>query len=117
PRGAPPPPPPTPLAGRGASRFVTSFEGFRRPWAELERTVPGLRVEEAYFGCVSLAWGAVPKNTGAVRHHLHLTDLADLAGRHLGYSSWYDITHEGVSELAALRKDGQRLDACPASTS
>jgi ubiquinone/menaquinone biosynthesis C-methylase UbiE len=83
-----------PLVWQVASRFVTSFEGFRRPWAELERAIPGLRVEEAYFGCVYLAWGALPRNTGAVRHHLHLTDLAGLAGRHLGYSSWHEITQE-----------------------
>jgi acyl dehydratase len=98
-----------------ASQFVTSFEGFRRPWAELERAVPGLRVEEAYFGCVYLAWGTLPRNTDAVRNrlHLHLTDLAGLAGRHLGYSSWHDITQEDVSEFAALTDDEQWIHVDP----
>jgi acyl dehydratase len=91
-----------PLVWQVASRFVTSFEGFRRPWAELERAVPGLWVEEAYFGCVYLAWGGLPRNTGGVSNHLHLADLAGLAGRHLGYSSWHDITQEDVSRFTAL---------------
>jgi acyl dehydratase/ubiquinone/menaquinone biosynthesis C-methylase UbiE len=94
-----------PLVWQVASRFVTSFEGFRRPWAELERAVPGLWVEEAYFGCVSLAWGGLPRNTGGVSTHLHIADLAGLAGRHLGYSSWHDITQEDVSRFAALTDD------------
>ncbi|MDX6729993.1 MAG: hypothetical protein QOK49_4798 [Baekduia sp.] len=29
---------------------VSTFEGFRRPWSHLEAIVPGLRVEEMYFG-------------------------------------------------------------------
>jgi acyl dehydratase/ubiquinone/menaquinone biosynthesis C-methylase UbiE len=104
-----------PLVWQVASQFVTSFEGFRRPWAELERAVPGLRVEEAYFGCVYLAWGTLPRNTDAVRNrlHLHLTDLAGLAGRHLGYSSWHDITQEDVSEFAALTDDEQWIHVDP----
>ena len=102
-----------PLVWQVASRFVTSFEGFRRPWAELERAVPGLWVEEAYFGCVYLAWGGVPRNTGGVSNHLHLADLAGLAGRHLGYSSWHDITQEDVSRFAALTDDEQWIHVDP----
>src|SRR5215216_5393086 len=102
-----------PLVWQVASQFVTSFEGFRRPWAELERAVPGLGVEEAYFGCVYLAWGALPRNTGVVPNHLHLADLAGLAGRHLGYSSWHDITQEDVSEFAALTDDEQWIHVDP----
>jgi acyl dehydratase/ubiquinone/menaquinone biosynthesis C-methylase UbiE len=101
-----------PLVWQVASQFVTSFEGFRRPWAELERAVPGLWVEEAYFGCVYLAWGALPRNTGGVRH-VHLTDLAGLAGQHLGYSSWHDITQDDVSRFAALTDDEQWIHVDP----
>jgi acyl dehydratase/ubiquinone/menaquinone biosynthesis C-methylase UbiE len=101
-----------PLVWQVASQFVTSFEGFRRPWAELERVVPGLRVEEAYFGCVYLAWGGLPRNTGAVRH-VHLTDLAGLAGQHLGYSGWHDITQDDVSQFAALTDDEQWIHVDP----
>ena len=43
-----------------AQRFVTTFEGFLRPWSELERFVPELSVEEAFFGCVYVVWGRVP---------------------------------------------------------
>ena len=39
-------------------RFVTTFEGFARPWSYLEHFVPGLEVER--LGGVYLAWGAVP---------------------------------------------------------
>jgi acyl dehydratase/ubiquinone/menaquinone biosynthesis C-methylase UbiE len=101
-----------PLVWQVASQFVTSFEGFRRPWAELERAVPGLWVEEAYFGCVYLAWGGLPRNTGGVRH-VHLTDLAGLAGQHLGFSSWHDITQDDVSQFAALTDDEQWIHVDP----
>ena len=102
-----------PLVWQVASQFVTSFEGFRRPWAELERAVPGLWVEEAYFGCVYLAWGRLPSNTGPVRNHVHLTDLAGLAGQHLGYSGWHDITQDDVSRFAALTDDEQWIHVDP----
>jgi acyl dehydratase/ubiquinone/menaquinone biosynthesis C-methylase UbiE len=102
-----------PLVWQVASQFVTSFEGFRRPWAELERAVPGLWVEEAYFGCVYLAWGGLPRNTGVVRTHVHLTDLTDLAGRHLGYSGWHEITQDDVSAYAALTDDEQWIHVDP----
>jgi acyl dehydratase/ubiquinone/menaquinone biosynthesis C-methylase UbiE len=125
-----------PLVWQVARQYVTSFEGFRRPWAELERAVPDLWVEEAYFGCVYLAWGGLPewpeggwsRNTGAVTspaqplatdlpaqpRHVGLGDLPGLAGRHLGYSAWHDITQEDVSGYAALTGDNQWIHVDPA---
>jgi ubiquinone/menaquinone biosynthesis C-methylase UbiE len=61
PKWAPLAPPLNLLIWQVASQFVTTFEGFGRPWAELERALSGLCVEEACFGCVYLAWGASPK--------------------------------------------------------
>ena len=126
-----------PLVWQVAREYVTSFEGFRRPWAELERVVPDLWVEEAYFGCVYLAWGGLPGrpggrqagNTGAVTgsahvslatdlpaqpRHVDLGELPGLAGRHLGYSAWHDITQEDVSRYAALTGDEQWIHVDPA---
>jgi acyl dehydratase/ubiquinone/menaquinone biosynthesis C-methylase UbiE len=126
-----------PLVWQVARQYVTSFEGFRRPWAELERVVPDLWVEEAYFGCVYLAWGGLPGwpggrqagNTGAATgsahvslatdlpaqpRHVDLGELPGLAGRHLGYSAWHDITQEDVSRYAALTGDEQWIHVDPA---
>jgi acyl dehydratase/SAM-dependent methyltransferase len=126
-----------PLVWQVAREYVTSFEGFRRPWAELERVVPDLWVEEAYFGCVYLAWGGLPGwpggrqagNTGAATgsahvslatdlpaqpRHVDLGELPGLAGRHLGYSAWHDITQEDVSRYAALTGDEQWIHVDPA---
>jgi ubiquinone/menaquinone biosynthesis C-methylase UbiE len=47
-----------------ARQFVTTFKGFTRPWTELERAVPQLAVEEAFFGCIYLAWGRLPGRPG-----------------------------------------------------
>ena len=125
-----------PLVWQVASRFVTSFEGFRRPWAELERAVPGLTVEQACFGCVYLAWGDLPGwpeeatagNTGRVTSpapqspaadlpvlpcRIGLADLPGLAGRHLGHSGWHEITQEQVGEFAALTDDEQWIHVDP----
>jgi acyl dehydratase/ubiquinone/menaquinone biosynthesis C-methylase UbiE len=106
-----------PIVWQVASQFVTTFEGFRRPWAELERAVPGLSVEEAYFGCVYLAWGELPADPGgepaAEPRHVDLGDLAELTGRHLGYGSWYDITQEDVSRFAVLTDDVQWIHVDP----
>jgi acyl dehydratase/ubiquinone/menaquinone biosynthesis C-methylase UbiE len=124
-----------PLVWQVARQYVTTFEGFRRPWAELERAVPGLWVEEAYFGCVYLAWGELPGwpegggdgDTGrvttpapeslatdsAVPRHVDLDDLPGLAGRDLGFSSWHDITQEDVSRFAALTDDEQWIHVDP----
>jgi acyl dehydratase/ubiquinone/menaquinone biosynthesis C-methylase UbiE len=108
-----------PLVWQVARQFVTTFDGFRRPWAELERAVPDLAVEEAYFGCVYLAWGKVAgwprngrdRNTGRVT--VHLTELSGLAGRDLGYSSWHDITQDDVSRFATLTDDEQWIHVDP----
>ena len=131
-----------PLVWQVASQFVTTFEGFRRPWTELERAVPGLVIEEAYFGCVYLAWGELPawdgppglpgdgdgRDTAGVTisapqplaagvpgpRHVDLGDLAGLAGRHLGYSGWHDITQEDVTTFAVLTDDRQWIHVDPA---
>jgi acyl dehydratase/ubiquinone/menaquinone biosynthesis C-methylase UbiE len=126
-----------PLVWQVARQYVTTFEGFRRPWAELERAVPDLWVEEAYFGCVYLAWGGLPGwpeghragNTGEVTspahqslatdlpappRHVDLDKLPGLAGRHLGFSAWHDITQEDVSGYAALTGDEQWIHVDPA---
>ena len=126
-----------PLVWQVASQYVTTFEGFRRPWAELERVVPDLRVEEAYFGCVYLAWGELPewpgvdqsRNTGSVTspahpslttdlhvspRHVQFGELPGLAGQHIGWSAWHDITQEDVSAYAALTGDRQWIHVDPA---
>jgi ubiquinone/menaquinone biosynthesis C-methylase UbiE len=61
PKWAPLAPPLNLLTWQVARQFVTTFEGFTRPWDGLERAVPGLAVEEAFFGCVYLAWGELPR--------------------------------------------------------
>jgi acyl dehydratase/ubiquinone/menaquinone biosynthesis C-methylase UbiE len=125
-----------PLVWQVARQFVTTFEGFRRPWGELERAVPGLWVEEAYFGCVYLAWGELPswpeavqaRNTGGVTidvpqplateragpRQVDLDELDGLAGRHLGFSSWHAITQKDVTRFAALTDDEQWIHVDPA---
>jgi acyl dehydratase/ubiquinone/menaquinone biosynthesis C-methylase UbiE len=131
-----------PLVWQVASQFVTTFEGFRRPWTELERAVPGLVIEEAYFGCVYLAWGELPgwdgppgwpgdgegRDTAGVTisapqplaagvpgpRHVDLGDLAGLAGRHLGFSAWHDVTQEDVTAFAVLTDDRQWIHVDPA---
>jgi acyl dehydratase/ubiquinone/menaquinone biosynthesis C-methylase UbiE len=125
-----------PIVWQVARQYVTTFEGFRRPWAELERAVPGLSVEEACFGCVYLARGDLPGwpggaeagNTGTVTSpapqppaaglpvlpwRVDLADLPDLAGRHLGHSAWHDITQEDVGRFAALTDDEQWIHVDP----
>ena len=111
-----------PLVWQVASQFVTTFEGFRRPWAELERAVPGLSVEEAYFGCVYLAWGELPTDrpgaavaepAAAGPRHVDLADLPGLAGLQLGHSTWHDITQEDVSRFAVLTDDVQWIHVDP----
>ena len=44
-----------------ARRYVTTLEGFARPWSHLLHTVPDLRVEPVLFGGGYIAWGTVPK--------------------------------------------------------
>jgi acyl dehydratase/ubiquinone/menaquinone biosynthesis C-methylase UbiE len=114
-----------PVVWQVASQFVTTFEGFRRPWAELERAVPGLAVEEAYFGCVYLASGELPADQGGAPAaepaaaeapppwHVDLAELPSLAGRHLGYSSWHEIIQDDVTSFAVLSKDQQWIHVDP----
>jgi ubiquinone/menaquinone biosynthesis C-methylase UbiE len=44
-----------------ARQYVTTFEGFVRPWSHLLGAVPDLRVEPVLFGGGYIAWGSVPK--------------------------------------------------------
>jgi ubiquinone/menaquinone biosynthesis C-methylase UbiE len=60
PKWAPLAPPLNVAVWHVARQFVTTFEGFGRPWTRLQECVPGLRVEEAFFGCVYVAWGELP---------------------------------------------------------
>jgi demethylmenaquinone methyltransferase/2-methoxy-6-polyprenyl-1,4-benzoquinol methylase len=39
---------------------VSTFEGFQQPWSRLEELVPGLRVDEIYFGGGYIASGTIP---------------------------------------------------------
>jgi ubiquinone/menaquinone biosynthesis C-methylase UbiE len=41
-------------------RYVTTFEGFDRPWSHLARVVPDLAVEEVFFGGGYIAAGRRP---------------------------------------------------------
>lgn len=42
---------------RISRRYITTFEGFDRPWSHLERFVPYLRVKPVLFGAGYIAWG------------------------------------------------------------
>ena len=42
-----------------ARRYVTTFEGFRRPWSHLESLVPDLHAESLFLGGAYLAFGTV----------------------------------------------------------
>jgi demethylmenaquinone methyltransferase/2-methoxy-6-polyprenyl-1,4-benzoquinol methylase len=44
-----------------ARHYVTTFQGFGRPWSELVRFVPDLRVEAVLFGGGYIVWGRVPR--------------------------------------------------------
>ncbi len=39
--------------------YITTFEGFGRPWSHLERFVPDLKVETMTFGAVYVVWGTL----------------------------------------------------------
>jgi ubiquinone/menaquinone biosynthesis C-methylase UbiE len=50
------------LSTRSVNRdFVTTFEGFDRPWSALERLVGDLAVEEVMFGAGYIARGELPR--------------------------------------------------------
>lgn len=42
---------------RISRRYITTFEGFARPWSHLKRLVPNLRVRPTLFGAGYIAWG------------------------------------------------------------
>lgn len=42
---------------RISRRYITTFEGFARPWSHLKRYVPNLRVRPMLFGAGYIAWG------------------------------------------------------------
>ena len=45
--------------------YVTTFEGFDRPWSLLERLVPGLQIQEILFGGGYIAVGRTPVERSA----------------------------------------------------
>jgi SAM-dependent methyltransferase len=40
-----------------STRFVTTFEGYDRPWSHLQILVPNLQIRPALLGAAYLAWG------------------------------------------------------------
>ena len=42
---------------RISRRYVTTYEGFARPWSHLKRYVPNLRVRPTLLGAGYIAWG------------------------------------------------------------
>jgi hypothetical protein len=41
-----------------STRFVTTFEGYDRPWSHLQVLVPNLQIRPALLGAAYLAWGS-----------------------------------------------------------
>jgi acyl dehydratase/ubiquinone/menaquinone biosynthesis C-methylase UbiE len=112
PKWAPLAPPLNLMVWQVANQFVTTFEGFSRPWSELERIVPTLSVEEACFGCVYVAWGRLP-GAPVTPRHVHVDELASHAGQHLGFSAWRQLTQEDVTRYALLTDDEQWIHVDP----
>jgi hypothetical protein len=50
---------------RISRRYITTFEGFGRPWNHLERYVQELRVRSVLFGGGYIAWGRTKVLTAA----------------------------------------------------
>ena len=48
-----------------ARRYVTTFDGFRRPWDYLAQLVGGLHVESIYLGGGYIAWGTLDAKRAA----------------------------------------------------
>ncbi|HEX6421316.1 MAG TPA: methyltransferase domain-containing protein [Acidimicrobiales bacterium] len=48
---------------QGTRRYVTTFEGFDRPWSHLERLLEGFTVRSLALGAVYLGYGRVPGRT------------------------------------------------------
>jgi len=56
---------PTDLFTFQANRdYVTTFEGFDRPWSHLGRLIPDLKVRDVLFGAGYIATGTRPANLG-----------------------------------------------------
>ena len=53
---------------RMSRRYVTTFEGFHRPWSHLEPYVADLRVKSVVFGGGYIAWGTVDRATQGRNH-------------------------------------------------
>lgn len=45
------------VMSRISRRYVTTFDGFDRPWSHLREFVPDLRVKAVLFGAAYIAWG------------------------------------------------------------
>jgi ubiquinone/menaquinone biosynthesis C-methylase UbiE len=50
-----------------ARQYVTTFEGFDRPWTLLNELVPGLEVRPILLGGAYVAWGRLPASSDAAR--------------------------------------------------
>ena len=55
-----------------------------------------------------------PGGRPAGPRHVDLGDLAGLAGPHLGFSAWHDVTQEDVTTFAVLTDDRQWIHVDPA---
>jgi ubiquinone/menaquinone biosynthesis C-methylase UbiE len=44
---------------RVARQYVTTFEGYRKPWSLMTRYLPDLQVRSALFGAAYIAWGTL----------------------------------------------------------
>lgn len=53
------------VMGRITRRYVTTFEGFERPWSHLSTFVRGLRVRPVLFGGGYIAWGKTGEESPA----------------------------------------------------
>lgn len=53
-----------PLVWWRARRYVTTFEGFERPWSLLAHFIPNLEVEPIALGAAYLAWGTADAEGG-----------------------------------------------------
>lgn len=49
------------MMSRVAARYVTTDEGFERPWERLAELVPSLEVRPLMAGGAYLAWGSIPE--------------------------------------------------------
>ena len=52
--------PSTSRSAQGTRRYVTTFEGFDKPWSHLERLLEGFTAKSLALGAVYLGYGRVP---------------------------------------------------------